>query len=140
MLKRLLTAFAVLALMTGFIAACGDDDDDDVATDDTEETTDDEMVDGGEPITDFCADVNEPSEGDTPIEDVQTSRDTAAAAQAAVDDPELADAIGMLVDFADYAIDNDDGDGVVTDAEVAAAAAEFPTLEDAFAVVSEACS
>jgi hypothetical protein len=88
----------------------------------------------------FCADFNSSDGGDTPIEEVQASLDLAAAAQAEATTPEGGDALQALVDFAQYAIDNDDGDGVITDAETQAAAEAFPTIEDAIAVVTEGCS
>lgn len=136
-------ALAALLLMAGFITACGgdDDDDDDVAADDTsEESTDDDTVDGGEPITDFCADFNDDTKGDTAIDEVQASLDTALAAQAETDDQTFADALGLLAEFTQAVIDGDDGDGVITDAEIAAVAPEFETLEDAIGIVTESCS
>jgi hypothetical protein len=138
--KRLITALAVLLLLAGFVSACGDDDDDDVAaSDDTSEETTDDAVDGGEPITDFCADFNSPDDGDTPIDEVQTSIDTARAAQAETDDAEFGDAIGVLVEVLESAIDADDGDGVITQAEGEAALSSVDGAQDAAQVVSEGC-
>jgi hypothetical protein len=131
----LLAALAVLLLLTGFVSACGGDDDDDdaAAIDDTE-------VDGGEPITDFCADFNRTDDGDTPIDEIQTSIDTAQAAQAETDDEEFADAIGVLVDVLQKAIDDDDGDGVITSDEGTTALLAIDGATEAANVVSEGCS
>lgn len=135
-MRRLLIGVTALSLVVG-IGACGDDDDDDGAAD-----TSEEAVDGGEPITDFCADFNDDDGGDTPVDEVETSLDTARAAQAETDDQSFADAIDLLVDYGQYLLDNDDGDGVITAAEQedAAFSGEFDTLEDAIAVVTEGCA
>jgi hypothetical protein len=136
--KRLLAALAAFVLLGGFVAACGDDDDD-VAADDTEVSSDDEAVDGGEPITDFCADFNRVDDDDeTPVEDVQTSLDTALAAQDAVDDEEFADAVGVLAGVLQTLIDEDD-DGVVTTDEAATAFAETKGAEQAAGIVAAGC-
>lgn len=154
LLRKLLTALAALTLLTGFVA-CGDDDDDDDAVsvqdsgdeadadavdDDMadDEAADDDGVSG--PTAAFCADWDETSSGeDTPVDDVQTSHDLAVSAQEEVPSQEVADALQLLVDFSQYVLDNDDGDGVITTAELQAAAEQFPTFEDAAGVVNEFC-
>jgi hypothetical protein len=138
--KRLLAALAAFVLLAGFVAACGGDDDDDTSSDDTEESSDDEAVDGGEPITDFCAEFNSSDGGDTPIDEVQASLDRALAAQAETDDEAFAEALGQLAEFTEYVIDNDDGDEVITDAEAEAALGAFPGLPDSMSVVTDACA
>jgi len=165
--KRLLTALFALALLTGF-AACGDDDDDDVdaaeeSLEDTEDdaasedsggeesgddaSMDDETAEGSDaaegasnPTDEFCADFNESEGGDTSVEEVQASLELLLAAQADAADQEVVDAMQLLADFTQYALDNDDGDGVITDAEVQAAAEQFPTFEDAIQVVATYCA
>lgn len=128
-LRRVLTAVALLTLLTGFLSACGDDDD-------AEETADDSSSAQDE----FCADFNEGGGGDQAIETVQTSLDLAVAAQEDARTEEGAEAVGVLVEFAEYVIDNDDGDGIVTDAEVQAAVPEIEGIEDALALVTERCA
>jgi hypothetical protein len=149
-LRKLLAAFAALLLLTTF-AACGDDDDDDdeaaEAVDEVEDVEDEATDDGAEEqaevddaLAALCEDFNSSEGGDTTVEEVQASLDLAIAAQTAAETEEGADALQLLIDFTQFALDNDDGDGVITDAEVSAAAAEFPTLEDALAVVAEGCA
>lgn len=150
-IKRLLSALALLALLTGFVAACGDDDGGGAVAsdDDAEEAVDEGAEDEGaeeqaevdDALAAFCADLNEPDDGsDQPIANIEAKRDLASAAQTAVETPEESDALQLIVDFAQYVIDNDDGDGVITSAEAEAAFPEFPTIEDAFGVLTQTCS
>jgi len=156
-LKRVLVALCALTLLTGFVAGCGDDDDDDLTveeesgeSDESADVAEDEAMDqvaegsdaaegASNPTDEFCAEFMEDSGGDTPIEDVEGSIERASAAQADAADQEVIDALQVLIDVSRYAIENDDGDGVITDAEVQAAAEAFPTLEDAIAVVNTYC-
>jgi len=147
----------VLAALLLFapLAACGGDDDDDASAsasaveddagaddggDEAEGEVEPEQAEVDDAVAAFCEDFNSSEGGDTPVEEVEASRDLALAAQTGAETQEGMDALQLLADFAQHVIDNDDGDGVITDAETSAAAAEFPTLEDAIAVVTEGCS
>jgi hypothetical protein len=141
--KRWIAALTACVLLFG-VTACGGDDDDDVAdeatTEETDETVAPEQVEADETKAAFCADLNDPSEGDEPIEDLEASRDLAIRSQTVTETQEQFDATQLLVDFANHLIDNDDGDGVVTGEEVSAALEAFPTIEDGIAVASEWCA
>lgn len=170
MIKRLFGVLVALMLLTGFAACGDDDDDDvtveedveeeatdeesdvadeEEATDDEamdEEATDDEAMDeGGDsdigPATqEFCTEFNDESGGDTPIEELQASMERAQAAQAEIADPEVTSAIDGLLVLAQYLIDNDDGDGVVTDAETQAGVEANPDVVTQLETISTFCS
>lgn len=164
MSKRLLGALFALFFLLGFTAACGDDEDDggndaaeeidsgdegseeepsdeEGAPEDEEATDDGEASDIGPATEAFCIEFNEESdEEDTPVEEIEASIERAGAAQAEIADQEVVDAIQALGEFGRYLVDNDDGDGIVTQAETEAAAAEFPDLGASVQVITAFCS
>jgi hypothetical protein len=155
MIKRLLSAFLMLTLLTGFLTACGgdDDDDDDDAAEavedavEEEEGGDEEAMEGddsgrGPAAQAFCDDLNDDEPGDTPVAEVEASVALAIEAQAEIADPEVAAAVQGFIDVGTYLIENENegGDGVVTSAEGQAAAEEFPELLDASQLLVTYCS
>jgi hypothetical protein len=125
---------AALLILTTLVACGGDDDDE---RDAVEALTDDSMG-------PFCADFTASDDSaDTPIDEVQDSVDLAtAASDEMIGNTEATDAFIVLIALGRYVIDNDDGDGVATEAEVQAAVEEFGTaaIEDATAVVTDLCA
>jgi len=102
MLKRLLTALALLTLLTGFVAACGDDDDDDTAVEETDagdEEGGDEATEPSEddPMAVVCSDTGQ---GDDGVITPEEAGEGAAQFEAVTDPPEeIADAITGAAEY-----------------------------------------
>jgi hypothetical protein len=139
--KRWVAALATVVLLTGLVAGCGDDDEDDVASDDTEQVSEaaEHDAEAEEIKAAFCRDLESDSGDETPVEDVEAEIGRAVAAQTSTETQEQFDALQLLVDYGGYVVDTDDGDGVIDGEEASAGIEEFPTLEDAFAVLTDWC-
>lgn len=143
--KRLLAALAAFVLMAGFVTACGgDDDDDEVAADDTEGTTEDTDPPADDPAMSgatlaFCEDWNGSDDEEVLIEDVQVSADLAVAALSELP-TDVGEATQVAADLAQYVVDNDDGDGVASPAELQAALDAFPAFMEGSPLIDEHCA
>jgi hypothetical protein len=110
MFKRLLAAFALLTLLTGFVTACGgDDDDDDEAADVVEdeggdeeggeEAGDEEATEpsGDDPMAVVCSDTGQADDG---VITAEEAGEGAAQFEAVTDPPEeIADAIAGAAQY-----------------------------------------
>jgi hypothetical protein len=137
--KRWMGALVALLVLSGLVAGCGDDEGDDVASDGTDVEVEPEQAEADEVKASFCADLESDSGDQQPVEDVEAEVGRAVAAQTATETQEQFDALQLLVDYGTYLLDNDDGDGLIDGEEASAGLEEFPTLEDAFAVLTDWC-